>query len=69
MTEFLQQLEKTMHESNYLLENMTNEQIDLSNKLDECLLIAQRIAYRNNELDFDKITPKRYLQITFNETI
>tara|TARA_R100000951_G_scaffold88711_1_gene76788 strand:+ start:335 stop:544 length:210 start_codon:yes stop_codon:yes gene_type:complete len=69
MEKFLQQLEKTMHESNYLLENMTKEQIDLIDKLNECLLIAQRIAYRNNVLDFDKITPKRYLEITLNETI
>jgi len=64
MTEFLEKLEKMYHESNYLFEFMTDDVENLNKKLDECLLIAQRIAYKNNTLNIDNITPKRLLKIT-----
>jgi hypothetical protein len=59
---------KKMYDKSYYLDNVDFElQNELTKKLDECLLIAQRIAYKNNTLDIDGITSKRYKQVSFNE--
>ena len=61
---------KKMYDQSYYLPNADGEiQREFTKKLDECLLLAQRILYKNNDLDLDNIHPKRYQEITFNETI
>tara|TARA_R110000796_G_scaffold52150_1_gene123009 strand:+ start:459 stop:668 length:210 start_codon:yes stop_codon:yes gene_type:complete len=69
MEKNLDELKKMYHQSYYLNNADGEMEKDFTKKLDECMLLAQRILYKNNTLDLDSITPKRYQEITFNETI